>query len=91
MLAIRLTSCFYKLQGAHNDFDFFGDVLDPLAMFLRKHERGPWSRGGVEAPEMGLDLKEIAARVADAGPGEVDEYPFAAAEKTTVTNVTAHS
>ena len=72
---------FYKLQGAHNDFDFFGDVLDPLAMFLRKHERGPWSRGGVEAPEMGLDLKEIAARVADAGPGEVDEYPFAAADK----------
>ena len=50
-------------------------------MFLRKHERGPWSWGGVEAPEMGLDLKEIAARVADAGPGEVDEYPFAAADK----------
>ena len=30
---------------------------------------------------MGLDLKEIASRVADAGPGEVDEYPFAAADK----------
>mmetsp|Transcript_2900 Transcript_2900/g.12459 ORF Transcript_2900/g.12459 Transcript_2900/m.12459 type:complete len:349 (+) Transcript_2900:206-1252(+) len=67
--------------GAHNDFDFFGDVLDPLAMFLRRHERGPWTRGGGEAPEMGLDLRDISSRVAAAGPGDVDEYPFASADK----------
>ena len=63
--------------ASHNVFDFFGDVADPLATFLRRHERAPWGKAGARADPMGLDLTDLERKIRDAGEGEAEEYPFA--------------
>lgn len=66
-------------NASHNVFDFYGDVADPIASFLKRHERAPWRAGGEQREPMGLDLRHLDARVQQAGPGEMEEYPFASA------------
>ena len=63
--------------ASHNVFDFFGDVADPLATFLRRHERAPWGKAGARREPMGLDLRDLERKVRDAGEGDAEEYPFA--------------
>lgn len=63
--------------ASHNVFDFFGDVADPLATFLRRHERAPWGKAGARREPMGLDLRDVERKVRDAGEGDAEEYPFA--------------
>jgi len=83
--------CLHVQKGAsHNAFDFIGDVAEPIASFLKRHGRapyGPWEAstgmqkrsrgGGVPLNPMGLDLRRIQERAREAGPGEMEEYPFA--------------
>jgi len=64
-------------NATHNVFDFYGDVADPIASFLKRHERAPWQSRGEQREAMGLDLRHLEARVQEAGPGEMEEYPFA--------------
>ena len=66
-------------NASHNVFDFYGDVADPIASFLKRHARAPWRAGGEQREPMGLDLRHLDARVQEAGPGEMEEYPFASA------------
>jgi pimeloyl-ACP methyl ester carboxylesterase len=66
-------------NASHNVFDCYGDVADPIASFLKRHERAPWRAGGEQREPMGLDLRHLDARVQQAGPGEMEEYPFASA------------
>ena len=63
--------------ASHNVFDFYGDVADPIASFLERHERAPFAKGGASLDEMGLDLQNLDTRLAEVGPGEAEEYPFA--------------
>jgi pimeloyl-ACP methyl ester carboxylesterase len=63
--------------ASHNAFDFFGDVADPIASFLRRHEKAPWGAKGEPAEAMELNLRDIERRVLEAGPGEMEDYPFA--------------
>ena len=53
------------------------DVADPLATFLRRHERAPWGKAGARADPMGLDLRDVERKIRDAGEGDAEEYPFA--------------
>ena len=66
-------------NASHNVFDFYGDVADPIASFLKRHERAPWRAGGEQREPMRLDLRHLDARVQESGPGEMEEYPFASA------------
>ena len=66
-------------NASHNVFDFYGDVADPIASFLKRHERAPWHTRGEQREAMGLDLRHLDERVQEAGPGEIEEYPFASA------------
>ena len=66
-------------NASHNVFDFYGDVADPIASFLKRHERAPWGSRGERREAMGLDLRHLDARVQESGPGETEEYPFAGA------------
>ena len=63
--------------ASHNVFDFYGDVADPIASFLKRHECAPWHKGGEPREAMDLDLRHLDARVAEFGPGDMEEYPFA--------------
>ena len=42
---------------------------------LRRGCERPWW-WGTPAPVLGLDVRNLQRRVDDAGPGEMDEYPF---------------
>jgi len=40
----RWAPCELHVQSGatHNEFDLYGDVIDPTMAFLRRHRRGPW-------------------------------------------------
>jgi len=77
--ATGLVQLHVQKNASHNVFDFYGDVADPIASFLKRHERAPWRAGGEQREPMGLDLRHLDARVQESGPGEMEEYPFASA------------
>ena len=66
-----------QMGAYHNSFDLFGDVIDPMAAFLKRHSLVPWgAEGKLPATEMDLNLSDMAQRVLIAGPGDVCDYPF---------------
>lgn len=67
----------------YDAFDLYADVIDPMMAFLKRHARAPWGAGGKQpAPEMDLNITNVARRVDEAGAGEAYEYPFAQAIMT---------
>jgi hypothetical protein len=42
-------------KGAtHNMFDLYGDVIDPMMAFLKRHGRAPWGPEGKHPATVGL-------------------------------------
>ena len=54
--------------ATHNEFDLYGDVIDPAAAFLRRHRRGPWAPGGAKAGDGGTHNRVEDCRWIDGTP-----------------------